>query len=225
MNPRKLSIGFSLLLAQSSYAFTLNHPRKCCVTRVNSNRNCDDFVTKMSTVVAASTLATAIWSPECIAFVSPDSIAHDSDSVSVTSHTLKNDQREYILSSTTPSSIASSSLEIVESIKTLDMEMPSYGKIVSPTVSQDEIEGTEVKLKADKEGKKEKKTSSVQVVAKKNTKSSGPTADEKKAKAEAARAEKERKMEEKQSEALEIVGMDMPSYSVESGAKKSVFSF
>lgn len=133
-----------------------------------------------------------------------------------------------------PSAISSSSMELSEALKVLDMGLPSYDKISTSKTSQEDIDGVTVSpVKAPKPSTpKPTKQSKPKSSPTSNTsrKSSGPTAEEKQQKAQQQKAEKdalrlakEQKMEEKKSEQMEIVDMGMPTYGT-SESKKSVFS-
>lgn len=221
MKQTRASILLALALASSSQAYTFNKPQKFSSSKVvlssankdiNDSNNAHHFGKIIAAAAAASVFTAASFSPPAVAFVPQSQMVP-------------------------MSSLSSSSIDIAEAIKTLDFSLPSYDKIAAPKANQDDIEGVEVKTKkSDNADKKEKETSSPSsgaVAAKKKSSSfmsssagsiSGPTAQEKKAKAEAAKAEKEKQIEEKKNEKIEIIGMDMPSYSTGSATKKSAFS-
>mmetsp|Transcript_3577 Transcript_3577/g.5465 ORF Transcript_3577/g.5465 Transcript_3577/m.5465 type:complete len:265 (+) Transcript_3577:2-796(+) len=150
------------------------------------------------------------------------------------------DLHQYDTSSSIDSSITSSSMQVSETIKVLDMGLPSYGDISAPKSSTNAIKGTE----AEKEKEGAKSTSVLP------TKKAGspmfPTgsAKEKKEKAPSAKAEKKqaakaekkqaaaaapveikKEKEDKKDENVKFVDMSMPSYSDNaSGPKKSAFA-
>ena len=139
-------------------------------------------------------------------------------------------------SSTTGSSITSSSMQVSETIKVLDMGLPSYGDISAPKSSRNAIKGVEAEREKEKEKEKEGATTSTSVLP---TKKAGSTlfptkekkttvkkTEKKQAAASATAAPLEIKKEDKKEENLKFVDMAMPSYSENASApKKSKFAF
>jgi len=135
------------------------------------------------------------------------------------------------------SSITSSSMQVSETIKVLDMGLPSYGDISAPKSSRNAIKGVEAEREKEKEKEKEGATSTSVLPTKKAGSTLFPTKEKKTtvkktekkqaaASATATSAPLEIKKEDKKEENLKFVDMAMPSYSENASApKKSKFAF
>lgn len=220
----------AILFGPSSQAFVVNHSQRA-MTRVFASNDHDSTSREISKTIATSAVAALLTSTLPFTNVARASVV---PSEPFQAYTMQTSQSQSFYQTSAGSSISSSSMELSEAIKVLDMDMPSYNKISTSKTSQDDIKGVEMNNKTGKETKTP--VSKEKVDKKSNTGGgyvsmpSGPTAAEKKMKAEKLKAEKaaqrlakEQQMEEKKSEQMDYVNVEMPSYGG-TESKKSVFS-
>jgi hypothetical protein len=119
------------------------------------------------------------------------------------------------------SSAGSSTIQIAEAIKVLDMSLPSYGDIASPKASLDAIKGVEPE--------KESTTTATSVLPAKKTAGSKKTKPDKKSKVmiseSVENAADSSKNDKKEQDSMKYVDMSMPSYSESATVtKKGMFA-
>lgn len=186
-----------------------------------------DILRPFGTLAVAASLA---FSPVSVSASAQDLYQYETSSSSISSTST---------STSTGSSITSSSMQVSETIKVLDMGLPSYGDISAPKTSKNAIKGVE----AEREKEKVKEGASTSASTSTSTKKAGgstlfPTKEKKTTankktekkqaaeKATATAAPLEIKKDDKKEENLKFVDMAMPSYSDNASApKKSKFAF